>query len=582
MLKIKESIIEKLKTDIERFNIKETVERAKRQFENFNDIKSINETETFDAEQWVFRELIYDKPIYFEFRKFIPFVSFNKKINLDEFILALKSWTMFNLNTSSPSFSYNQFNHLYSICVLTKGFNTNFDQLNRLIENQQLYSNSVGVARNSSFSIKIATSETVKRFINSLIEFSNFYPNLYIEPNVMHSLSISAQKLKNSHSSRKIPKPEEFLNFKDCLDQFYFESISKKTINHILLIKYFPLIIWWDLTSIIPMRPSEFCMIRRDCLNNKTITFPRFKQRRNNKDSRENIVYDSLPIAQNLIEKIKYYKTLTTPYGHTESLLSFPAYVELSLKNVKKTVDYSKRYFTAKHLRKLIDDFYEDIVIGRYQLKIKEKIKPGDLRHTAIISMMLQGYDRVEIERLAGHFSPETQYSYLNHMHFFVDTEIQALSNQFALHSNNKKSPLAYEKYDEILDKAIFNELAENKSNRSLIELEVGFCKDPTMSCPTFNWNYTGCYFCKNWGISFLDIQEKREIIIDELSIIYDDLHRKINYLAGLYNINQMDEFGEINPNLHSELKITSREIEDDKNAIAKLNYLLGRSPIHD
>lgn len=199
--------------------------------------------------------------------------------------------------------------------------------------------------------------------------------------------------------------------------------------------------------------------------------------------------------------------------------------------------------------------------------------------------MMLQGFDRVEIERLAGHFGPETQYSYQNHMHFIVDTEIQTLANQFVLQdSKSFKSPLAYEKFDEILDKAIFNEILENSENIpnfNYTELEVGFCKDPSISCPTFNWNYTGCYLCENWGISFSDIQEKKDIIISELSSIYDDLHRKINYLAGLYNINQLDEFGEISPDLQSELKITSREIEADKKVIARLIFLLG-SAIHD
>lgn len=334
MLKINDNIIEKLKTDTEKFNIKETVERAKRQFKNYHDIKSLNETEIFDDSQWIFRELIYDKPFYFDFKKFVPLVSFNKRINSNEFILALKCWTIFNLNNSSPSFSYNQFNHLYSICAFTKGFNTNFEQLIELIENQQIYSRED--PRSTTFSIKKATSETVKRFINSLIWFSNFYPNLYIEPNIMDSLSSSAQTLKGSYSSRKIPKPKEFLNFKDCLNQLYIESTKNGTKNHTMLIKYFPLIIWWDLTSVIPMRPSEFCIIKRDCVSGKTITFPRLKQRRNKKDSRENIVYDSLPIPQNLIKKIEYYKELTSPYGNTESLLSFPAYVELSLKNVKK------------------------------------------------------------------------------------------------------------------------------------------------------------------------------------------------------------------------------------------------------
>lgn len=96
------------------------------------------------------------------------------------------------------------------------------------------------------------------------------------------------------------------------------------------------------------------------------------------------------------------------------------------------------------------------------------------------------------------------------------------------------------------------------------------------MPCPSFNWNFTGCYFCKHWGISLHELQEKRELIITEISLIYKNIQKKINYLVGLYNLHHLDEFGKINPQLKTELRTTFERIEYDKTSIARLQYLLG------
>lgn len=576
LLKINKNIIEQMKDNIETFNINDSLNRAKQQFDNYYDIKSVKETVSFDEEVWVFRDLIQEKPIYFNFQKFNELVTFNTKIKKTEFLLALKCWTIFNLNYSSPSFSFNQLNNLYSICLFTKGFSSNFEQLVELIESQHIYSKVN--SQSNVYITKAATPETVKRFANSLIDFNNFYSNLHCEQNIINNLTEVTKNLKVSRVSRNMPKPKEFLIFKDCLNQLYLDSIQYSEDKE-ELIKFFPLIIWWDLTSIIPLRPSEFCLIQRNCINGDKITFPRLKQRRNKKETREEIVYDTLPIPKDLIHKIKQYIELTNPYSKSEKLISFQSLIEVSLKNVKSTVDYSNKSFTIDYLRKLIEHFYKDIIIDRYQFKVEEKINPGDLRHVAIISMMLQGYDRVEIERLAGHFGPEQQFSYMNHMHFLVDTEIQTLANQFVFHDQKSYiSPTAIGKFSEIYDKIIYtNHLINDESNHNYIELDLGYCMDKTMSCPTFNWNHTGCYQCKNWTISETELQDNREFIINELSYFHDDLHRKVNYLAGLYNIMNLHEFGEIHHDLKSELKIKSKEIEDSKAIITRVAYLLGR-----
>lgn len=577
MININNSILEKVDFNENDFDIIETLKQGKMLFEDYYDIKSSRLTYSFDENLWKFEDLIEQNIFHFDFHKFISLISFNKKINIEEFILALKSWTIFNLSCMSPSISYKQFNYLYSIALFTKGFTSNFRELDELVKDQRIYSNNQD--KNVSFSIKKVTPETTSRFINSLINFNNFYNRLFIEPIIITNLISSEQLLKSNRKTRLLPNPKEFLNFKDALEQYYYE-LNEKNIgkNYKELISFYPLVLWWDITSIIPMRPSEFCMIRRDCLTqDNKFTFPRFKQKRNNKESREMIIYDTLPIPISIIKKIEHYKELTSPYGDTETLISLPSIVKCSLKIIKGNVDYSNKHFTIKYLRLLLGYFYEDIVTNKYGIEVQEKIKVGDLRHIAIISMMLQGFDRVEIERLAGHIDLNTQYSYSNHMHFMVDTEIQNLTNQFAIqNSKDFISPKAIEEYEELIDKTIINQLYEDISKDDYIELEMGFCKDSSMPCPTFNWSHTGCYFCKYWGITEKELYNNKDKIISEISLLFNDLHRKVNYLVGLYNLHNFNEIAKLNPQLKIKLKNTSQEIQNDTAIMAKINYMFG------
>src|SRR5699024_9227501 len=154
----------------------------------------------------------------------------------------------------------------------------------------------------------------------------------------------------------------------------------------------------------------------------------------------------------------------------------------------KSDVDYTNKRFTSNYLNLLLNHFYQEIVIQRYNLEVEKKLKPGDLRHIAIISMMLQGYDRVKIERLSGHYDLNSHYSYTEHMHYWIDTEIQVLANQFNLQENTFISPDAIDLFNDLLDESFYNNLDDSKSyGEEYIKLELGYCRDETMPCPTFN-----------------------------------------------------------------------------------------------
>ena len=370
----------------------------------------------------------------------------------------------------TPTAAFRKLSNLYAVCHLTNGLNSNFEELIELVSNGQIYSKK---PQSEVFIRKSVRPETVLRYINSFISFCDFYDDIPVSQSFIGQLLISLDKIKYTTSTREIPKLADLINFKDCIETFYKEMLEQK--NEKLLIKYYPIIIWWKLTSVIPMRPSEFCLLKRDCIQqNNNISFPRLKQRRNNPNSRNNIFHDSLPISEELIKIINHYKALTNGFNNTSSLFSFDAFLALSLQK-RSDVDYTEQRFTPKYLNHLLNLFYQEIVIERYNLEVNEMLKPGDLRHIAITSMMLQGYDRVEIERLSGHYEVNSHYSYANHMHYWIDTEIQILANQFKLQENTFVSPDAIDLFNNLSDDVLYTEIDNSESQTDeYIELELG------------------------------------------------------------------------------------------------------------
>lgn len=580
MLKINHKVLEDLLTLDNVFDINKNIPEAQQLFNEYFDIKSFKQTKDFESNIWTFAELVNGQTYYFNFESFKPLLQFNSKLVVSEFILALKCWIILHLNSKSPSVTYKFFSNLYSICRLTKGFQTNYEDLIQLIKSGKIYSRKH--SKSNNYITKNVAPETMIRFISSFLSFSKFYTNLPINPYYIQILEDERVKIKTSKSNRDLPSPKDILSFKDCIEYFFITHQDKITekLKSSKLTKFFPVILWWDITSIIPMRPSEFCLIKRDCLSltDNTLTFPRLKQRRNKKNRKE-LTYDTLPIPKELQNKIRQYLQLTSEYESSEYLISFQTFKELTLKNIKSSINYESKIFTRDYLQKLIECFYIEVIKGEYNLEINNQLKPGDLRHIAIISLMMQGYDRVEIERLAGHFDLNTQYSYGNHMKFWIDTDIQRLTNQFILqNTENFVSPQGLQEYEKLYDDVTYSEITtySHSTPPNFNELNLGYCKDITMPCPSYNCNFTGCYFCKHWGISLHDLQKNQELIIKEISIIYNSLQKKINYLVGLYNLHHLDELGKINPELKTELRTTFEEIEYDKTSIARLQYLLG------
>lgn len=625
---VDQSELEKMK-----ININDEIGKATDLLNNFSDIHVNKIKANFIDNEWIFKSTINKRVSNFDFLSIANIIKFTEIQNKELFLNAIKCWIANLLSENTIEVAKRYFQDIYSAIYATSGFNSDsiYDFI-ELLESHNIYRLNI----KKVFQIVFLEDSSLREYIRHIKIFLNYYNG----ENCMDYIKSIAKvygKLKVKRKNREIPSASDVLKFEKYIDDWYERIIPNKSKKNILeLIRFYPVYLWWEITSIIPMRPTEFCLIKRNCTSNKEgsfyLTFPRIKHKRKGK-SREVDYYDILPIPERIYNLINHYICLTEGYGTTEYLISFKSFLHVNRAvfgieaNTGSRIEYKNNeilfrtnlgdinynnddIFSVNHLLETIGKFYRDIIHGGYKVNIfnisgefkrvlqgeqlieadsietiERMLLPGDLRHIAILNMMLQGYDPVKITRLAGQISNETKFSYENHMQFWIDSQIHKLATDFANsnfsaineYSGNKDSLLhpsaiVWSKWFE--RKVLFI----NKFDINLPEtqkLSIGYCKEQDMPCPTFNYKHRGCYFCNHWVISIEELAIHRNYILKDLSRLYDELKDKVIFLKSLLNVH-LNQFKDVDIENKREQITTANEIKDSTINISKLIGMLG------
>ena len=187
--------------------------------------------------------------------------------------------------------------------------------------------------------------------------------------------------------------------------------------------------LWWLITNIIPQRPTEFLLLRKDCLltsqidgeDRYFITIYRIKNN-NNKESIE-IDEATYNILNNIINKITTQIPNNSPYLFN---IDFYYYHRPRKHNRRK----SNQRLNRRDFYSILDDFYNEVVSGIYQVNEIERVKFGDTRHFAIINMCLQGFNMLSVANMAGHQSIYTQNEYFSHAKHFATSYVYIMAQK--------------------------------------------------------------------------------------------------------------------------------------------------------
>ncbi|MCY9694547.1 tyrosine-type recombinase/integrase [Paenibacillus alginolyticus] len=327
------------------------------------------------------------------------------------------------------------------------------------------------------------------------------YSNLPNKEEYINELRMVRGRFKSPHNVRTLPNYSDVLKFQLILEYF------SKTWSYEEKCTYFPILLWWKITNVIPLRPSEFCDIPRQCLFAKNGSFFMKLPRKKQKGTLRNVeVIDSVAISENIYKLVQEYMSLTEGYGESKTLLHYNA-TKAYLRTNTWFLKRDPLSFFYSNLNNILEKFYTEIIEKKYDIYNLDRITPNDTRHFAFCNLMLQGMNALTIARLGGHRNVESQYHYQQHMDYFTESKIFHLTRTIQLQK--------YSEFNEIvsnieLEQAKTNALRDRSNFDFLDEMEIGYCTDRNKDCES---EY--CQFCKKWWISLEELYANEEKLRD-------------------------------------------------------------------
>ena len=251
----------------------------------------------------------------------------------------------------------------------------------------------------------LKTLQIAQEYYPMVTNFVSFLPGKTPEKEEFTE-SLDSPSSRIAVQSRKLAPFSAYVHFEESLSAF------RKTADADEKIRFFPVRLWWILTTILPLRVTEFLLTPRNCLSviddRVFLTVRRTRLKKGSRKVGYTIEEDyerfSYPISDSLASEIRWYleqtvarrqpaiDTLFVPEGNSR-YVSYP--------------------YLAFLLRELLDKW-----------EITEHICLGDTRHLALMSLILSGDTPSICKALADHASIMTSMGYYANMETLSDCQV--------------------------------------------------------------------------------------------------------------------------------------------------------------
>lgn len=385
------------------------------------------------------------------------------------------------------------------------------------------------------------------------------------------------KNIKYSRMQRSIPTSKNILRFSYYLER-YFNDLQgadtpftdEETKKKYLL--FFPILLWWKLTTIIPLRSTEFSSIQRDCIIKKDskyfVKLPRKKRKLIEKKNIQ--IVDEIEIHEELFDLIRNYTKLTKDLGNTSTLISYPSLIYADdLKRSQRIMQKrDTSQFNRENLDKLLRRFYREVIKDGFKIFIPkdQQLSPNDTRHIAFTSLMLQGVSPIEIARIGGHKTIKAQYHYSYHVEYWVDNEVFKLLKRVKFNNIKNSNGFGF------IPKSIKLKAFEPPTSKFIGKLSIGYCSDELQRCES-----TDCMRCSHWRINPEELNEKDMEIRKKIASIEKNTHDLLAFIKQLhYQIIEKGKLNNIKENINS-FQTTTNQISSEIENIAALKILLNK-----
>ena len=239
---------------------------------------------------------------------------------------------------------------------------------------------------------------------------------------VIETLTEKAERSRNhkTGNQRRLADFTSYLKFNEIINEFWLAANEKQKLF------YFPLYFWWNLTAILPLRPTEFLLTPRDCLETggngeNILTIRRTKL----KGGLEKIAYrikddyerKKYTIDENLASELRSYLKATENMRQTgvDTLFVW----EPHYRYFGTSASPSCKYYSYSNLNTCLRYFYQEVINAQsYELN---PICLGDTRHIAMVNLIISGGSPVICKELAGHSDIEISSNYFSNISNLVE-----------------------------------------------------------------------------------------------------------------------------------------------------------------
>ena len=203
----------------------------------------------------------------------------------------------------------------------------------------------------------------------------------------------------------------------------------------------FPLWLWWNLTTILPLRPTEFVLTPYDCLVTENQQEKIRIRRTHLKGIRGKISYSidgdfdvfTYPVPSDLASCIRWYRETLVRRCYSPGKYLF---------NIRYYYDYVKApesvrrnsIFLYQHLKNTLGHYYRHYYPGGTEPA--SFLNLGDTRHLAMISLIISGGSPVICRELAGHGNIEISSHYYSNIASLVECATYELYRKASRGSN--------------------------------------------------------------------------------------------------------------------------------------------------
>lgn len=232
-----------------------------------------------------------------------------------------------------------------------------------------------------------------------IAEFLSLLPNATPERDEVEAIldeRVQAYKQSRGVTSRRVLAAfNSYLRFNETLSEFW------KFASEDVRLFYFPVYFWWNLTAILPLRPTEFLLTPRDCLDGNFLTVRRTKLKGSGGRVSYRIAHDyelhRYEITPSLAAELHGYIELTENMPPTEIDTLFR--LDSHYDRLRMGVAERNRYYTYANMRTCLSMLLSEPSISEEV----GSIHLGDTRHLAMIGLIISGGSPTVCKDLAGH-----------------------------------------------------------------------------------------------------------------------------------------------------------------------------------